>query len=216
MYDHKRKAGNRGDVWKHFWLCELVARLAADRSGKVSVLDTHCGAGVYRQDETEGWAQGIGRFGKETLASLGLFGKTLRRHLAEGRYLGSWLLVAEILADRGVDFSIRGCDVSADVGRAFVDGLSMGLGFTVVLLLLGTMREAVGFGTLLQQADLMFGEGARWLTITLWEDYRGYLLAILPPGAFIGLGLLIAIKNVLDGRLEKRRKAVSPAPVGAT
>lgn len=96
-----------------------------------------------------------------------------------------------------------------NVGRSLVDGLAMGLGFTVVLLLLGTMREVIGFGTLLQRADLMFGAGAQWLSVTLFEDYRGFLLAILPPGAFIGLGLLIALKNIIDGRLEKRGKAIA-------
>ena len=93
------------------------------------------------------------------------------------------------------------------IRHAFADGLFMGLGFTLVLVLLGAMREAIGFGTLFQQIELMFGEGAQWLTITLVDDYRGYLLAILPPGAFIGLGLLIAIKNVIDRRLEKRTPA---------
>ncbi|UCE89930.1 MAG: electron transport complex subunit E [Pseudomonadota bacterium] len=102
-----------------------------------------------------------------------------------------------------------------NVGRAFVDGLAMGVGFTIVLLLLGTMREVIGFGTLLQRADLMFGEGAQWLSVTLFADYRGYLLAILPPGAFIGLGLLIAIKNIIDGKLEKRKKAVTLETAGA-
>ncbi|ANB01498.1 electron transport complex subunit E [Ectothiorhodospira sp. BSL-9] len=88
--------------------------------------------------------------------------------------------------------------------RAFVDGLTMGLGFTAVLVALGAMREALGHGTLFDQAHLMFGEAARGLTITLVEDYRGFLLAILPPGAFIGLGLLLALKNWIDDRLERR------------
>lgn len=91
--------------------------------------------------------------------------------------------------------------------RAFVDGLSMGLGFTLVLVILGGMRELLGRGTLLSQAELMFGEGAEALTVTLLHDYQGFLLAILPPGAFIGLGLLIALKNLIDKRLEDRRAA---------
>ena len=90
------------------------------------------------------------------------------------------------------------------VSRSLIDALSMGLGFTVVLVVLGGLREAIGFGTLFSQAHLMFGEAARDLTVTLGEDYPGFLLAILPPGAFIGLGLLIAIKNVIDKRMEKR------------
>lgn len=93
--------------------------------------------------------------------------------------------------------------------RAFVDGLTMGLGFTLVLVLLGGLREAVGQGTLFAQAHLMFGEGARALQITLIEDYRGFLLAILPPGAFIGLGLLIAVKNVIDKRIADSKRVLS-------
>lgn len=90
------------------------------------------------------------------------------------------------------------------VTRSFVDATSMGLGFTAVLVVLGGLREAIGFGTLFSQAHLMFGEAARDLTVTLGEDYPGFLLAILPPGAFIGLGLLIAIKNVIDKKMEQR------------
>ena len=82
------------------------------------------------------------------------------------------------------------------VTSSFIDGLFMGIGFTAVLVTLGAMRELIGFGTLFQQAHLMFGEVARDFTITLFDNYRGYLLAILPPGAFIGLGLLIAGKNI--------------------
>ncbi len=97
------------------------------------------------------------------------------------------------------------------VGRSLLDGLSMGVGFTLVLVALGAMREVIGHGTLLAQAELMFGAGSEWLTITLIDDYRGFLLAILPPGAFIGLGLLIALKNVIDRRHETRRAAAPKA-----
>ncbi len=99
-------------------------------------------------------------------------------------------------------------------GRAAADGLFMGLGFTAALVLLGGLREALGHGTLFAQAYLMFGHGADWLTVTLVEHYRGFLLAILPPGAFLGLGLLIAIKNVIDARRQARaasRQAAVPA-----
>ena len=89
--------------------------------------------------------------------------------------------------------------------RALVDGLAMGIGFTLVLVTLGGLRELVGQGTLFSQAHLMFGEAAREFTITLGKDYQGALLAILPPGAFIGLGLLIALKNLIDKRVELRR-----------
>lgn len=94
---------------------------------------------------------------------------------------------------------------------AFVDGLTMGLGFTAVLVVLGGMREMLGNGTLFAGAANLLGPSFSWLEITLIEDYHGFLLAVLPPGAFIGLGLLVAIKNVIDKRLENRVKA----PVGA-
>ena len=86
------------------------------------------------------------------------------------------------------------------VGPAIVDGFMMGIGFTTVLVLLGAMREVLGQGTLFSEAHLMFGEIARHFTIIVIDDYRGFLIALLPPGAFIGLGLIVALKNVLDAR----------------
>ena len=94
---------------------------------------------------------------------------------------------------------------------ALADGLAMGFGFTAVLVLLGGMRELLGQGTLLAQAHLMFGEAARGMTLHVIEDYRGFLLAILPPGAFLGMGLLIALKNTIDNRLAARAMRAKPA-----
>lgn len=101
--------------------------------------------------------------------------------------------------------------------KAALDGLMMGIGFTAVLIVLGAMREILGQGTLMAQAHLMFGEVGRMLTITFIEDYRGFLLAILPPGAFIGLGLLIALKNVIDEqiRIKRSKPAITEAPADA-
>lgn len=93
-----------------------------------------------------------------------------------------------------------------------VDALAIGMGFTLVLTTLGALREMIGFGTLLAQAELMFGDGAQWMTVTLVDDYGGFLLAVLPPGAFLGLGLLIAVKNIIDGR---RRRATVQIPVSS-
>ncbi|HCK80543.1 MAG TPA: electron transport complex subunit E [Candidatus Competibacter sp.] len=91
--------------------------------------------------------------------------------------------------------------------KAAVDGIATGLGFTLALVLLGALREILGQGTLFGQAELLFGESGKGLTLHLIDDYRGFLLAVLPPGAFIGLGCLIAIKNVLDARAKRRREA---------
>jgi electron transport complex protein RnfE len=93
------------------------------------------------------------------------------------------------------------------VDRALVDGLSMGAGFTLVLVTLGGIREFVGQGTLFYQANLMLGEAARGLSMSLGEDFQGALLAILPPGAFIFLGLLIALKNLIDKRMKQPKSA---------
>jgi len=87
------------------------------------------------------------------------------------------------------------------------DGLAMGIGFTLVLVTLGGMRELIGMGTLFSQIDLMFGEAAKSLTLSLGEGFKGMLIAILPPGAFIGLGLMIALKNIIDGSLATRQSS---------
>jgi electron transport complex protein RnfE len=93
-----------------------------------------------------------------------------------------------------------------NVLRSFLDGLAMGLGFTTVLLVLGGVREIIGHGTLFANFELMFGQGAEVLKITFLEGYRGFLLAVLAPGAFIGLGLIIAIKNKIDQRMELKKQ----------
>jgi electron transport complex protein RnfE len=86
------------------------------------------------------------------------------------------------------------------------DGFAMGLGLTAVLAVLGGMREIIGHGTLLSGIDLALGDMAKDWVIHIIPDYKGFLLAILPPGAFIGLGLMIAGKNWLNLRKEQKRK----------
>lgn len=95
--------------------------------------------------------------------------------------------------------------------RAIVDGLAMGLGFTLVLMVLGGMREFLGQGTLFYQAHLLLGAGAQGFGLDLGDQFQGALLAILPPGAFIGLGLLIALKNLIDKALARRQQARRPS-----
>ncbi len=94
------------------------------------------------------------------------------------------------------------------VGPALMDGLMMGLGFAAVLVLLGAMRELIGLGTLFSEAHLMFGEAARGFSIVVFDEYRGFLMALLPPGAFIGLGLIVALKNVIDARQQSKQAQV--------
>jgi electron transport complex protein RnfE len=96
-----------------------------------------------------------------------------------------------------------------------LDGLMMGLGFLSVLALLGAMREIIGFGTLFANAELMFGAGAHDLTIEFNPDYPGFLLAVLPPGAFFGLALLIVAKNWFDLRPARGPAPAATLPEGA-
>ena len=84
--------------------------------------------------------------------------------------------------------------------RSVIDGLMMGIGFSIVLVLLGAMREILGSGTLFDQADLIFGDLGSNLKVTFFDQYQGTLIALLPPGAFIGLGLIVALKNLIDSR----------------
>jgi electron transport complex protein RnfE len=85
----------------------------------------------------------------------------------------------------------------------------IGLGFTAVLVVLGGMREILGAGTLFAGADRLFGDIATNWTITLFETDAPFLLAILPPGAFLGMGLLIAIKNIIDAKLAKKAEVTT-------
>lgn len=82
-----------------------------------------------------------------------------------------------------------------------LDGFANGLGFTAVLLFIGGVREIIGKGTLFSGMDQLIGESGRNLQINLFSADDGLLIAILPPGAFITLGLLVAAKNYLDNRL---------------
>ncbi|TBW32856.1 electron transport complex subunit E [Azotobacter chroococcum] len=94
------------------------------------------------------------------------------------------------------------------------DGLMMGLGFAAVLVVLGGLRELFGTGGLFANMHLLLGPAATDWHIVLIDDYKGFLLAILPPGAFIVLGLLIALKNRIDEHRAERAKAMQPqAPV---
>ena len=81
-----------------------------------------------------------------------------------------------------------------------LDGFMMGLGLAMVLTLLGGMRELAGKGTVFSNMDLLFGPEAKTWLLQVIPDYQGFLLAILPPGAFIGLGLLIAGHNWVEQR----------------
>ena len=104
------------------------------------------------------------------------------------------------------------------VPEAALDGAMMGLGLTGVLAVLGALREMIGRGTLFSGAELVFGDAGRALVLHLVPAQMNYqyLLALLPPGAFIGLGLMVAGKQWLDARARSRaalqQAAAPPLP----
>jgi len=93
---------------------------------------------------------------------------------------------------------------------AATDGLMMGLGFTAVLILLGAVREMIGQGTLFSGMELIFGDVALAWEVTLIDDYSNFLFAILPPGAFVAMGLIIALKNIIDKRIAEAKESAQP------
>ena len=95
------------------------------------------------------------------------------------------------------------------VSASIYDGLMMGIGFALALCLLGAMRELIGTGALFANMDLLFGPAAAHWKTTFSADYPQFLLAILPPGAFILTGLIIAGKNFIDYQIKQRQDARS-------
>lgn len=81
------------------------------------------------------------------------------------------------------------------VRAAVSDGLAQGTGFLLVLVALGAGRELIGQGTLMSGAGLLLGNWAQALELRVLPEATGLLLAMLPPGAFIGLGLLVALRQ---------------------
>ncbi|TCW30343.1 electron transport complex protein RnfE [Gulbenkiania mobilis] len=94
------------------------------------------------------------------------------------------------------------------VRASMLDGFSMGLGLTLVLAVLGAVRELLGRGTLLSGAELVFGPAGKAMTLHLGSGASpGFLLALLPPGAFFGLGLLVALKQWHEARQRQQTAA---------
>lgn len=119
------------------------------------------------------------------------------------------LFIALIVCNCGILGRAEAFASKNPVAASAVDGLAMGLGFTLALVVLGAVRELLGAGTLFAGASLLLGEAFRFLEITVIPDYKGFLLMILPPGGFLALGFLIAGKRVWDGKRERRAAALA-------
>ncbi|MDA0795699.1 MAG: electron transport complex subunit E [Proteobacteria bacterium] len=100
-----------------------------------------------------------------------------------------------------------------NLGLAALDGLMMGMGFLLVLVALGAIRELLGQGTLFVDMHLLFGPSAmNWIIQPFGPNYS-FLIIVLPPGAFLVTGLLIALKNIIDNTLKARAGKSQDKPV---
>lgn len=125
-----------------------------------------------------------------------------------GLYLVLGIFIPLIVTNCIVLARVEAFAAKNDPVASMVDGIAMGVGLLAVLAVLGGARELLGSGTVLGGIDLII-EGAQPITL-LGHDYPGFLVSILPPGAFITLGLLIAARNWLDSRAAARRPAPAP------
>ncbi|EHJ9977558.1 electron transport complex subunit E [Vibrio parahaemolyticus] len=146
------------------------------------------------------------------IASLVTCVQLLMNAYAYGLYLSLGIFIPLIVTNCIIIGRAEAYASKNDVFPAALDGLWMGLGMTSVLVVLGSMRELIGNGTLFDGADLLLGDWAAALRIQVFQFDSSFLLALLPPGAFIGVGLLIALKNAIDSSIQARQpKEEKPA-----
>ncbi|WP_029592732.1 electron transport complex subunit E [Franconibacter pulveris] len=97
-----------------------------------------------------------------------------------------------------------------------LDGFAIGMGATGAMFVLGSLREILGNGTLFDGADALLGGWAKALRVEVFHTDTPFLLAMLPPGAFIGLGMMLAIKYLIDEKMKARRAAQAAIVAGKT
>ncbi|KQA24835.1 elongation factor G [Vibrio metoecus] len=139
------------------------------------------------------------------IASLVTCVQLLMNAYAYGLYLSLGIFIPLIVTNCIIIGRAEAFASKNDVLPAALDGFWMGLGMTSVLVVLGSLREIIGNGTLFDGADLLLGEWAKVLRIEVFHFDSSFLLALLPPGAFIGVGFLIAAKSVIDKQIAARQ-----------
>lgn len=138
------------------------------------------------------------------IASLVTCVQLLMNAYAYGLYLSLGIFIPLIVTNCIIIGRAEAFASKNDVLPAALDGFWMGLGMTSVLVVLGSLREIIGNGTLFDGADLLLGEWAKVLRIEAFHFDSAFLLALL-PGAFIGVGFLIAAKSVIDKQTAARQ-----------
>lgn len=111
------------------------------------------------------------------------------------------LFVPLIVVNSGLLAHARNVASERGVAFTFLSALSTGLGFMFAFIVLGSLRELVGHGTLLAGTEMLGGGGSE---LTLALPFSGMLVAVLPPGAFFAMGLLLALRNRLARRADER------------
>jgi electron transport complex protein RnfE len=106
------------------------------------------------------------------------------------------IFIPLIVVNSGLLAHAQNVASTRSVAFTFLSALATGLGFLLAFVALGALRELVGNGTLLSGIELLAGDGYRGLTLEL--PFGGMLVAILPPGAFFGMGLLLALRKRLS------------------
>lgn len=139
-----------------------------------------------------------------TLVDLLMHAYVLQLYLVLGIYIPLIVVNCIVLARVEAYASKNG------VFHSFLDGLMMGLGLALVLAFLGGLREVFGKGTLFSGLDLAFGPAAQAFVVHVMPNYQGLLLSILPPGAFFGLGLMIALRNRIEDIRAKPAAVIEP------
>ncbi|SJN26054.1 Electron transport complex protein RnfE [Vibrio casei] len=124
---------------------------------------------------------------------------------AYGLYLSLGIFIPLIVTNCVIIGRAEAYASKNSVAKAALDGFWMGLGMLAVLTLLGALRELIGQGTLFDGAALLLGDWASILRVEVFHLDSSFLLALLPPGAFIGVGFLIALKQVIDNQIIKRQ-----------
>jgi electron transport complex protein RnfE len=125
------------------------------------------------------------------------------------------LFIALIVANCAILGRAEAFASKSSVPAAALDGIAMGLGFTLALTVIGLVRELFGNGTLFAQASLLLGPGFAFLEVTVIPEFTGALLMILPPGGFLVLGLLLAAKRAFENRRNNRARRAAGADFAA-
>lgn len=143
------------------------------------------------------------------IASLVTIAQLLIQGFAYSLYVSLGIFLPLIVTNCIVIGRIESFAYKNSLKAAALDGFAMGFAFCLGLVLLGGIREIIGQGTIFKDLDLIFGSIAKNWYIQLYQSDNNFILAILAPGAFITLGLLIALKNWINQRYTIKVKTTN-------